>query len=113
LRRRHGAAPLRPDRHQLFENALSELVAWVRHGVRDVCVKAFQAPGTPRPADPEVEGRSRIPAALRSRELAAKPALVRLRAVEARGQVGIAPYGAAPALHRARGFQAGDRGDQV
>src|SRR5437773_4660805 len=96
-----GATPLRgPERLDLREDPLAELVTGTREREGRVGVQALEPAGPGLAADP-------------SRELRAEAALLLVRGLDAGAQLGNFPREPAPALDPARGLEPRDRLDEV
>src|SRR5919201_2810338 len=94
--RPRAASVRRPQRLDLGEDPLAELVAWPSERERRVGVQALQPlRARSRAADPEVE-------------LGPNTALLLMRAAQALGELGILRHGARPALDAARRLDARD-----
>ena len=94
------AAPRRPERLDLGEDPLAELVARPGERERRVRVEALETAGARLAADPAGQLRAEAP-------------LLLVCLLDARAELGILPRQPAPALDSARGLEPGDRGDEV
>jgi hypothetical protein len=95
---------LRPERHDLREDPLAELVAGARECEGSVRVQALELLRVARAADAEVERRSVVGAALAARELRASLSLLGRRPDKALRERGVSPGGFRPALDSAGRF---------
>ena len=108
-----AAAALGPEDPELREDLLPELVTPVGERECDVGVQTLQLLGVSSAADPKLEHVAVVGSGRTARERPADSTLPVRRALEARAELGIVGYGAAPATYAAGRLDAGDRGNEV
>ena len=107
------AAAVRPQRVELGDDALAELVAGAREREAGVGVQALERAAAAGAADAEVERGAAVTAGLAGRELAADDARLLVGGGEARRELGVVVRGRRPALDAARRLEPRDRSDEV
>src|SRR4051794_11408383 len=95
-----AAAVGRPQRGNLSEDAVSQLVPGTSERESRMGVEALEAPVARRSADSE-------------RQLGAESSLFRCRGFQARGELGVGAHALAPALDASRGLEARDGCNEV
>ena len=108
-----AAAALGPEGAELRDDLLAELVAPVGERECDVGVQALELLGVSSAADTKLEHVAVVGSYRAARERPADSTLPVRRALEARAEVGIVGYGAAPATDATGRLDAGNRRNEA
>ena len=108
-----AAAALGPEAAELRDDLLAELVASVGERECDVGVQALELLGVSSAADTKLEHVAVVGSCRPAREPPADSTLPVRRAREARAELRIVGYGAAPATDAPARLDTGNRGDEV
>jgi hypothetical protein len=107
------AAPVWPERAELGDDALAELVARTREGEGGVRVQTLERSAPAGATDAELERRAAVATGLTGRELAPKHALFVVGSRATFGKSRIAVRRLRPTVDAACGLETRDRGDEV